>query len=241
MSESMSTRYASVLRGMRDACARVGRNSEDVRLVAVSKTVGEELIRELHGEGQRDFAESRVQEALPKIVSLPDDVVWHFIGRIQRNKARRIVAEFPYIHSVDSWNLACFMNGIAGEIGVKPRVFLQVNLAEEEAKGGFGVSALEAAASQLLSLPHLKIIGLMCLPPFSENPEGSRPHFRRLRELRDKLACEHCVALPHLSMGMSHDYAVAIEEGATFVRVGSSLFGERSYSSSLENSEPSKT
>lgn len=239
MSGTLEERYQEVLHGIEATCGRAGRDPHGVCLVAVSKTVELAAMRVVHGAGQRDFGESRVQEALPKIGALPDDITWHFIGRLQKNKVRRIVSEFRYIHSVDSLKMACFMDGVAGELGVKPRVFLQVNLAEEETKGGFDEAGLEAAIAELLALPHLEIIGLMCLPPYAENPEDSRMYFRRLRELRDRLEKTHGCGLPHLSMGMSHDYAVAIEEGATFVRVGSSLFGEREYAASGADSSPS--
>lgn len=237
MSESVAVNHQTVLLRMGEACELAGRSLASVRLVAVSKTVGEEPMRILHAAGQRDFAESRLQEALPKIAGLPDDIVWHFIGRLQKNKVRRIVSEFAYIHSVDSLKTARYMNDVAGECGVRPRVLLQVNLAEEQTKGGFVEGELEAAASELLALPHVEVTGLMCIPPHVENPEDSRVYFRRLRELRDKLAADHGCELADLSMGMSHDYAVAIEEGATFVRVGSSLFGERSYPASDGNPE----
>ncbi len=219
--------YHVVRDGIRAACARSGRNPREVRLVAVSKTVGEAPIRQLHDAGQLEFGESRLQEASSKTHNLPRDIIWHFIGRLQKNKVRKIMAEFPFIHSVDSLKIARYMDGVAGECGLRPQVFLQINLAGEETKGGFDVEEVEAVLPQLLALPNLEVGGLMCLPPYAEDPGQSRVYFRRLRELRNALEQTHACLLPHLSMGMSHDYEVAVEEGATFVRVGSSLFGER--------------
>jgi pyridoxal phosphate enzyme (YggS family) len=219
---------------IREACQRSGRSPDDVRLVAVSKTVGEEPIRQLHSGGQLEFGESRLQEASSKMRNLPNDIVWHFIGRLQKNKVRKIMAEFAFIHSVDSLETARYMESVACETGQRPSVFLQVNLASEITKGGFGVEDVQASMAFLLALPNLEICGLMCIPPFAENMEHSRVYFRRLRELRDHLEQANGCSLPHLSMGMSHDYAIAVEEGATFVRVGSSLFGERLYPSDLK-------
>lgn len=229
MSASVIGTYHAIRESIHEACVRSGRSADDVRLVAVSKTVGEEPIRQLHGAGHLDFGESRLQEASPKMNNLPDDIIWHFIGRLQKNKVRRIVSDFAFIHSVDSLKIARYMDAVAGKCGLRPRVLLQVNLAGEETKGGFGVEEVEASMMQLLDLPNLALNGLMCIPPYEDASEDSRVYFRLLRELRDRLEKTSGCTLPHLSMGMSHDYPVAVEEGATFVRVGSSLFGQRLY------------
>lgn len=198
-------------------------------MIAVSKTVGEAPILELHGAGQLEFGENKLQEALPKICNLPKDIVWHFIGRLQQNKVRKILPHFAFIHSVDSLKIAQYMDAVAGESELRPRILLQVNLAGEETKGGFSVEEIESSLAQLVALPNLEVCGLMCIPPVAVDPEDSRVFFRRLRERRDLWEKTFECSLPHLSMGMSDDYTVAIEEGATFVRVGSSLFGERLY------------
>jgi pyridoxal phosphate enzyme (YggS family) len=236
MSPPVVENYHAVRKRIHEACERSGRRPEEVRLVAVSKTVGEEPIRQLHAAGHLEFGESRLQEASPKMADLPGDILWHFIGRLQKNKVRRIVADFAFVHSVDSLKIARYMDAVAGELQQRPRVFLQVNLAGEETKGGFGVEEVEAAMPQLLAMPHLEVSGLMCIPPYTDDSGESRVYFRRLRELRDRLENASGCPLPHLSMGMSHDYPEAIEEGATLIRVGSSLFGERKNQATRENS-----
>lgn len=235
MSPSVVENYQAIREIIREACVRSGRRPGDVRLVAVSKTVGEESIRQLHRVGHLEFGESRLQEALPKMSNLPHDILWHFIGRLQKNKVRRILSDFSFIHSVDSLKIARYMDAVAGESGLRPRILLQINLAGEVSKGGFGVEEIEASLPQLLALPNLEVRGLMCIPPYAVDSEDSRVFFRRLRGLRDGLENANGCLLPELSMGMSHDYPVAVEEGATFVRVGSSLFGEREYPVELDN------
>jgi len=212
---------------LKAACLRANRNPADVGLIAVSKTFPADAVREAAAAGQRDFGESRLQEAEPKIALLPGSLHWHFIGRIQRNKVRRILPLFEVIHAVDSFALASYMNGIAAELGLFPRIFLQVNVAGETSKGGFDPVILRRALPNLLALERLEIIGLMCIPPEGPDAESARPWFVALRELRDALARESGVPLTGLSMGMSGDFEIAIEEGATHVRVGSSIFGCR--------------
>jgi len=209
------------------ACLRANRNPADVGLIAVSKTFPAEAVREAAAAGQQVFGESRLQEAEPKIALLPGSLHWHFIGRIQRNKVRRILPLFGVIHAVDSFALASYMNGIAAESGLFPKIFLQVNIAGEASKGGFDPAVLRAEFAGMLDLGRLEIIGLMCIPPEGPDAESARPWFVALRELRDALERESGVPLPCLSMGMSGDFEVAIEEGATHVRVGSSIFGQR--------------
>jgi PLP dependent protein len=211
------------------ACRRAKRASGEAHLVAVSKTFPVEDIREAVDAGQRIFGESRLQEAEPKILQLPSDLEWHFIGRVQRNKVRKILPLFAYVHAVDSLKLAEYMDGVAGELGLRPKVFLQVDQAGEESKGGFDVPGLNRDFPQIIKLEHIEVVGLMTIPPAAESAELSRPWFRELRRLRDELSSAFSANLPLLSMGMSGDFEVAVEEGATHVRVGSAIFGKRDY------------
>ncbi len=200
-----------------------------VELIAVSKTFPAAAVRQAAAAGQAHFGESRLQEAEPKIELLPGSLHWHFIGRVQRNKVRRILPCFEVIHALDSFGLASYMAELARELGLFPQVFLQVNVAGEASKGGFEPALLRAEYEKLLALERLEILGLMCIPPAGPEAESARPWFVALRELRDALEREFGVPLPGLSMGMSGDFEVAIEEGATHVRVGSAIFGNRAY------------
>ncbi len=211
------------------ACKRAGRAPGSVELIAVSKTFPADAVREAVEAGQMVFGESRLQEALPKIDVLPGVLHWHFIGRVQRNKVRKILPVFGVIHAVDSLRLASYADEVARELGLFPKVFLQVNVAGEASKGGFEPDTLRAEWEALLALERVEILGLMCIPPAGPDAESARPWFSSLRGLRDGLAASSGVPLPFLSMGMSGDFEVAIEEGATHVRVGSSIFGKRSY------------
>lgn len=211
------------------ACARAGRRSGDVRLVAVSKTFGADAVREAIAAGQEVFGESRLQEAEPKIAAIGQCADWHFIGSIQRNKVRRILGCCQTLHSVDSVRLARYIDGVAADLGAKVGIFLQVNLAGEESKGGFPPREMVPALEEISALQSLEILGLMTIPPVEDNPAEARRWFRELREFRDHLVASTGVALPFLSMGMSGDFEAAIEEGATHVRVGSAIFGARSY------------
>jgi pyridoxal phosphate enzyme (YggS family) len=214
---------------IRRACEKVGRSDDSVRLVAVSKTFPAEDMREAVAAGQRCFGESRLQEAEPKAAELPADLDWHFIGHVQRNKVRKILPLFGCVHAVDSLKLAVYMDGVAKDLGLMPEVFLQVDQAGEESKGGFSPLELRRALPALTNLQNLRIAGLMTIPPAAENPEDSRRWFRELRELRDELAEGFSPGLPSLSMGMSGDFEIAVEEGATHVRVGSLIFGRRDH------------
>jgi PLP dependent protein len=211
-----------------EAASRAGRNVGDVELVAVTKTHPPEAVSEAIAAGQFVFGESRVQEARAKIPLLPGRARWHFIGHLQRNKIRHALAlGFELLHSVDSLEIARDLNRIAGEAGVFPRGLLEVNVAGESSKFGFSPAKLREQLEELLALERLQIEGLMTMAPFAQEAEASRPHFAALRQLRDQLQTEYRVPLPRLSMGMSGDYAVAIEEGATLVRVGTAIFGTR--------------
>lgn len=209
------------------ACRVVGRAVTEVELIAVSKTFPEAAIREAVAAGQLVFGESRQQEAAPKVAALPANLQWHFIGRVQRNKVRKLLPTFAVIHAIDSLRLATHVAEVAAECGLISKVFLQVNVAGEASKGGFEPDELRGAMAALLRLKHMEILGLMTIPPAGADAEASRSWFKQLRELRDRLERDYEASLPGLSMGMSGDYAVAIEEGATHVRVGSAIFGTR--------------
>ncbi|MFN6017611.1 MAG: YggS family pyridoxal phosphate-dependent enzyme [Verrucomicrobiota bacterium] len=226
--EGIATNLAEVRRRMEAACRRAGREPTDVELVAVSKTFPVSDIAEAVKAGQLVFGESRLQEAEPKIDALPASLTWHFIGGVQRNKVRKILQKFGVIHAIDSLRLAEYVNGIAGELGRAAEVFLQVNVGGEASKGGFELAVLREEIGKLCALEHLRIRGLMCIPPAGPDAESARRWFVSLRELRDELQTISGRQFPQLSMGMSGDYEVAIEEGATHVRVGSLIFGHRS-------------
>ncbi len=225
----VSENLAEVVAKIDSACSRAGRNRSSVELIAVSKTFPVESIREAIDSGQDCFGESKLQEAEAKIALLPDRLHWHFIGRVQRNKVRKIVSQCEVIHAIDSTRLAEYTDEIGKELGLFPKVFLQVNIGKEESKGGFEPDELRLDIVRLMDLPRLEILGLMCIPPAAADPELARPWFVMLRKLRDSLQSDFTITLPFLSMGMSGDYEIAIEEGATHVRVGSAIFGERSY------------
>ena len=209
------------------AATKSGRSVDDVDLVAISKTHEAGKVREAIDGGQSLFGESRVQEARVKIPELPSRARWHFVGHLQKNKIRHALPLFELIHSVDSLALAEDINRIAEEEGMHPRVLIEVNVAGEGSKFGFQPDELLAEMESLLGLPRLSILGLMCIPPIADEAEASRKYFVQLREFRDRLQTEFHVDLAQLSMGMTQDYAVAVEEGATLVRVGTAIFGER--------------
>jgi pyridoxal phosphate enzyme (YggS family) len=204
-----------------------GRKVNDIELIAVTKTHPTEIVRGAVDAGQLVFGESKVQEARAKIPLLPSSIRWHFIGHLQKNKIRHALPLFEMIHSVESLELAQAIDRIAQDDGLHPRILLEVNVAGEGSKFGFKATTLRAELESLLLLPRLSIEGLMCIPPLAEETETSRKYFVELRELRDTLEQEFQVKLPHLSMGMTNDYSVAVEEGATLVRVGTAIFGER--------------
>ena len=208
------------------ACCRAGRAPEDVVLISVSKGQPAAAAEEAYAAGLRDFGENRVQEALPKIEALAARGVrprWHLIGHLQTNKARIASRAFDILHSVDSLRLAQALSRQAGE---QVPILLEVNVAQEATKFGFAPGELPQALSDISALPNLDVRGLMTVAPQTDDPEAVRPVFARLRELRDALA-EGALGLRELSMGMTDDFEVAIEEGATMVRVGRAIFGER--------------
>ncbi|HVS74810.1 MAG TPA: YggS family pyridoxal phosphate-dependent enzyme [Candidatus Acidoferrales bacterium] len=212
------------------AAARAGRREEEITLVGVSKTFPAESIREAFAAGVRHFGENRVQEWEAKRGGVEHlAALWHLVGHLQSNKAARAARIFDCVDSVDDLAVAQRLDRARAEVqGAKPvRVLIEVRLAPEETKSGVGVTDVPKLAEKIVELPRLELAGLMCIPPLGGNPEASRPYFHRLRELRDALARVLGRGLPVLSMGMSHDFEAAIEEGATEVRVGTALFGER--------------
>jgi PLP dependent protein len=210
-----------------EAAAKVGRAVDEIKLVAITKTHPAEKVREAVEAGQTLFGESRVQEARAKIPELPSVLCWHFVGHLQKNKIRHALPLFELFHSVDSLALAQDMNRIANEEGMHARVLLEVNVAGEGSKFGFKPETVRGEMESLLALPRLSVEGLMCIPPLAEEAEASRAFFAQLRELRDALEREFDLRLPQLSMGMTNDFMVAVEESATLVRVGTAIFGER--------------
>lgn len=209
------------------AAARSGRTPNDVELVAITKTHPADTVREAIDAGQILFGESRVQEARAKIPELPSNCRWHFVGHLQKNKIRHALPLFEMFHSIDSRGLAEEINRIAEQEGLYPRVLFEVNVAGEGSKFGFAPDALGEQMDALLTLPRLSIEGLMCIPPLAMESEDSRKFFVQVRQLRDSLERKFTVKLPQLSMGMTNDYSIAVEEGATLVRVGTAIFGER--------------
>lgn len=225
--EETATRLARVHERMADAARKSGRTAEQIELVAVSKTHAVETVQAAVEAGQLLFGESRVQEARAKIPLLPARLRWHFIGHLQKNKIRHALPLFELFHGIDSLELAQEMDRIADEEGTRPRVLLEVNVAGEASKHGFSPETLRRDLETALSLGRLTIEGLMTIPPLALEAEASRRYFVALHELRNQLEAEFDVRLPQLSMGMSGDFPIAIEEGATLVRVGTAIFGER--------------
>lgn len=210
------------------AAKRAGRSGDEIGLVAVSKTFPAEAIRAAYGAGVRDFGENRVQEWESKQRALADlDATWHLIGHLQSNKARRAAYLFRRIDSVDDLSLAKKLDAAAAAEGKNLPILIEVHLGDETTKSGVAEADLAALAESVAPFAHLDLVGLMTIPPFTENAEDTRPHFRKLRALRDDVSRRLGRKLPVLSMGMSHDFEIAIEEGATEVRVGTAIFGER--------------
>lgn len=221
-----------VQRKIEEACSRSGRSAEDVTLCAVSKTKPNEDILTLYNAGQRDFGENYIQELRKKHEELPKDIRWHMIGHLQRNKVKYIVDKVRMIHSVDTIELAQQIEKEAAKRNVDIDVLMEVNIAQEESKWGFTAEEAPEAAKQIGTLPHVHLHGLMTSAPITDNAETNRVYFRGLRQLAEKIGAENYpnVVMDTLSMGMTADYEVAIEEGATIVRVGTAIFGARNYS-----------
>lgn len=228
--ETIAQRVHSVLAKIRLAEKKAGRPAGTVRLVAATKTVSVDRIQEGIGAGLTILGENRVQEALPKLAALAGTPVqWHFIGQLQRRKVRSVIGQFDMIHSVDSVDLAQEIDRRAGEAGCHQRVLIEVNIGDEPTKAGVLSNDLVQAVRAMAEYPHLDIRGLMAIPPQTDDPQSARPYFRKLNELARQIEASKVpsVRMEELSMGMSNDYEVAIEEGATLVRVGSAIFGAR--------------
>ncbi len=212
------------------AAVRASRTPEEIVLIGVSKTHPPEAIREVYEAGLRQFGENRVQEWEGKVAAVADlQATWHLIGHLQSNKAARAAKAFHSIDSVDDWSLAQRLDRAQAEKGTgqKLRVLIEVHMGGEESKSGVSETDLPQLAEKILSLPHLALAGLMCIPPFHENPDGVRPFFATLRKLQEQLEARTGRPLPTLSMGMSHDFEAAILEGSTEVRIGTAIFGTR--------------
>lgn len=228
--EAIASRRREALERIAGAAARVGRDPAEVELLAVTKGHGPDAVRAAADAGQRLFGENRVAEGAHKIEVLRPEwpgLTWRLIGTLQTNKAPVALQYFAALESLDRQRLAERLERLLAETDRRLPVLIEVNLGEETSKSGVSPDGLEALATAALAAPHLDVRGLMAVPPFDPDPESSRPHFRRLRELRDRLASRTGKDLPELSMGMSHDYEIAVEEGATEVRLGTALFGAR--------------
>lgn len=223
--------FEEVEERIREACRRSGRKREDVTLIAVSKTKPVEILQEAYNIGSRIFGENKVQEIVDKYAALPDDISWHMIGHLQRNKVKYIIDKVDLIHSVDSLRLAETIEKEAAKRNITANILIEVNMAKEDTKFGAMPEDVKELVSQIARLPHIRIKGLMTIAPFVENPEENRIHFRNLRNLSVDIMENKSdnVTMGVLSMGMTNDYEVAIEEGATMVRVGTGLFGKRNY------------
>lgn len=225
---SIATQLESIRARIAAAEARAGRAPGSVTLLAVSKTFPAQDVAEAYAAGQRAFGENRLQELMEKMPALPADCVWHLIGPLQRNKARKALEQgLSLIQAVDSLKLAQALSRIAGELGCSAPILLEVNIDGEASKHGFSPQELSEQWEQLTALPNLDIQGLMCIPAPVEQAESARPAFAALRALAEALRARGPLPLPTLSMGMSHDFEIAIEEGATLVRVGTAIFGHR--------------
>jgi pyridoxal phosphate enzyme (YggS family) len=226
----ISHRLATVRQRLRHSALSAGRSPDDVRLLAVSKTFGLDHVRAAAAAGQQDFGENRVQEALQKIAGSADlKIRWHLIGTLQSNKVRKAVPRFSAIHAVDSLPLLLAIDAAATEAGSAPELLVQVDLAGEATKHGAPPVAAAEIVRAATRCRSARCVGLMAIPPFFENPQDARPYFAQLRDLRDTLLKEGLepALLRELSMGMSHDFEIAVQEGATIVRLGTAIFGER--------------
>ncbi len=228
----LADNYRQVLKNIQDACQAVGRDPKEVTLVAVSKTKPVEMLQQVYDAGARVFGENKVQEIMDKYDHLPGDIRWQMIGHLQRNKVKYIVDKVDMIHSVDSYRLAQTIETEAVKKNVTVSVLLEVNVAEEESKFGLKMDEVLPLVQQISELPHVQVKGLMTIAPFVSNPEDNREIFRKLKKLSVDIEAKNInnTTMSVLSMGMTGDYMVAVQEGATMVRVGTGIFGERDYS-----------
>ncbi|HMB30367.1 MAG TPA: YggS family pyridoxal phosphate-dependent enzyme [Desulfohalobiaceae bacterium] len=226
--QEMIDRWERTLEKIQEAISKSGRDKEDVRLVAVSKLHPAQAVTELAKAGQKEFGENYAQEALQKQAENDDPgLKWHFIGRLQTNKAKYLAGNFALIHSLDSLKMAQALNKRLTDSNLRQPVLMQVNVADEEQKGGVEAKDLFRIGLEIEKISGLDLQGLMCMPPFFSDGEKSRPYFARLREYKLQLESRLDRGLEHLSMGMSADFAQAIEEGATLLRIGTQIFGQR--------------
>lgn len=223
--------YDEIRSKIDEACKKSGRDPKEVTLIAVSKTKPNEMIKELYDAGVRDFGENKVQELSKKIEELPDDIKWHQIGHLQRNKVKYILGKTELIHSVDSYRLAEEINIQAKRKGISVDILIELNIGEEDSKFGLDKDDAISFVKQVSELDGLKVKGLMTVAPFVEDPEANREIFKSMKELSNEIAALNIknVSMDVLSMGMTNDYIVAVEEGATLVRVGTAIFGARNY------------
>lgn len=228
----ISENIARVKSRIQDACEGVGRASEEVTLITVSKTKPVSMLREAYDAGSRDFGENKVQELLDKLPQMPEDVRWHMIGHLQRNKVKYIVDKVYLIHSVDSVRLAEEISKEAVKKQVEVNILVEVNVAQEESKFGTTTEEAVALVESIAKLPCIHIKGLMTIAPYVEDEEENRVVFQKLKQLSVDIESKNIdnISMSVLSMGMTGDYRVAVEEGATYVRVGTGIFGERDYS-----------
>lgn len=231
MDTYLKENFQSVEARIQAACDRAGRSRKEVTLIAVSKTKPVEMLQTIYDAGSRDFGENKVQEMCDKIELLPTDIRWHMIGHLQTNKVKYIVGRVSLIHSVDSLHLAQEIEKQAAKLDVIVPILIEVNIAEEESKFGIHKEETISLVREVATLPHIRIQGLMTIAPYVENPEDNRAYFRGIKQLSVDIARENIdnVSMDCLSMGMTGDYEAAIEEGATMVRVGTGIFGERNY------------
>ena len=221
----------SIEERIRSACERAGRDRNSVHLICVTKTKPIEMLREAYDAGQRDFGENKVQEICRKKPELPEDLRWHMIGHLQRNKVRQLIGQTVLIHSVDSYRLAETISSEAVKAGIVMPVLIEVNAAAEESKYGIAPENTKDLVRAVSVLPGIRVEGLMTIAPYTEDPESNRPYFVLLRQLAVDIEqeCIDNVSMGKLSMGMTGDFEIAVEEGATHIRVGTGIFGERIY------------
>jgi pyridoxal phosphate enzyme (YggS family) len=230
-SMELAQNYKTVKENVTKACEQAGRSEQEVTLLAVSKTKPVDMLMDVYRAGARDFGENKVQELVDKIPQMPSDVRWHMIGHLQRNKVKYIVDKACLIHSVDSVHLAKEIEKEAAKKGVVAKVLLEVNIAQEETKFGIREDEVYALIDAIKDMPHVHVMGLMTIAPFVENPEENRVYFRKMHQLSldIKSKCIDNIDMSVLSMGMTNDYEIAVEEGATMIRVGTAIFGARNY------------
>lgn len=223
--------YEAVKNNIEQACMRSNRDLSEVTLIAVSKTKPVPMLQEIYDAGARDFGENKVQELCQKYEELPQDIRWHMIGHLQRNKVKQVVGKAALIHSVDSYRLAQEISLQAQKQNITVPILIEVNIAKEESKFGIAKEDTIQLVEEIAELPNLTIQGLMTIAPFVDDPEDNRPYFREIKQLSVDIKNKNIdnVTMDVLSMGMTNDYEVAIEEGATIVRVGTGIFGARNY------------